>query len=238
MALELQNKFSTEIVHIDYRKIKPFQGGLKVQDDDEYRALKSSLEKRGVLGPMYVWKKPKTKTWYTFDGHQRLKVYNHEDATFDGKYEVPCIEVKAATEEQAREYLLALNGRYARVTEEGMIEFVGEMALESLSDIMLPDIGDLDFIGDFRAGRKAMAGDMLNLDEFGDEVAPDAAEVPDEIKNREPSLNDTAVLYFAVTYEQKQVCQNFLSSIKAANGHETLGESLYYVITEFQKQSK
>jgi hypothetical protein len=111
--------------------LKNFQGGLKELSLESADKLKQSILKHGFTAPVFVW------DGNILDGHQRLSVLRSmikSGYAIDG---IPVIEIKAKNKSDAAEKLLAINSRYARVTEDGLMTFLDEMEI---------DIWDIDYV--------------------------------------------------------------------------------------------
>ena len=80
------------------------------------------------------------------DGHQRIATT--KELLKDG-YEIdkiPVIEIEAKTESEVAEKLLLLNSRYAKITDEGLYEYINEFNLDLedfKADLEIPEI-DID----------------------------------------------------------------------------------------------
>jgi len=115
---------------IDYRKLKPLQGGLKILTDKNYGKLKSSLESKGVFAPLFVWRNGKEN--FLLDGHGRERLFRKEKPTFlDAKgketFEVPCVVIDAEDLEDAKQKLLLISSQFQSITQEGLDEFAADL---------------------------------------------------------------------------------------------------------------
>jgi len=118
-----------------------FQGVLKSLDVANFEKLKTSILKHGFTFPVMVWGKK------IIDGHQRTYVVNeliNDGYSID---DIPTVEIFAKNEKEAAEKLLALNSHYAKMTDEGFMEFVDmfELDLSDMPELELPDV-DLEAI--------------------------------------------------------------------------------------------
>lgn len=121
-------------------QLKTFQGNLKELHEDEYEKLKRSILKYGFSFPVFVWQ------GYMLDGHQRVFTVNKLLSEGYTIGDIPVVEIEAKDKTEAAEKLLVLNSHYAKITDEGLYEFVNEMELdfESLAgDLELSDF-DMD----------------------------------------------------------------------------------------------
>lgn len=121
-------------------RLQGFQGNLKTLGDAEFEKLKRQILKHGFSFPVFVWGDQ------ILDGHQRVFVAR---ALIDEGYsiaDIPVVEINAADRKEAGEKLLALNSHYAKMTDEGLNEFLHDMSIDVgaiAGDLELPDI-DMD----------------------------------------------------------------------------------------------
>ena len=126
--------------YIPIEKLQNFQGNLKDLRADELGKLKRSILKHGFSFPVFVWDD------FILDGHQRIFAVREllkENYTIGN---IPVVEIEAASKTEAAEKLLLLNSRYAKITDEGLYEFLAEHSVdlaEIKDDLVLPEI-DLD----------------------------------------------------------------------------------------------
>ncbi len=126
------------VIPID--KLKDFQGNLKTLERDEFEKLKRSILKHGFSFPVFVWKN------FLLDGHQRLFTVRELLKQGYTIADIPIVEVQAQDKAEAAEKLLRLNSHHAKITEDGLYEFLNEMSVDIsglVDDLTLPDI-DMD----------------------------------------------------------------------------------------------
>ena len=126
--------------YIPLGKLKAFQGNLKELRPDEFEKLKRSILKYGFSFPVFVWKNN------ILDGHQR--VFVTAELVKEGYQigDIPAVEIEAKDETEAAEKLLMLNSRYAKMTDDGLYEFLNthNVDIENMfADLELPEI-DMD----------------------------------------------------------------------------------------------
>lgn len=126
---------------INSNELEDLQGNLKDLDEKNYAKLKNSLETEGFIFPLFVWQHPVTELWYSFDGHQRLRVIQTE---IPGGVMLPYIQVQADTMIDAKRKLLLFNSQYGVVTKDGWDEFIADMADTSFVNDMTTFGGFLD----------------------------------------------------------------------------------------------
>lgn len=112
--------------NIDYSKIKPFQGNLKILSESNYKKLSKSFKEKGLFVPMFVWKKD--NEYLLLDGHGRERFFEKEKPVFidrNGKEtkEIPCVVIQAKNEKDAKQKLLLITSQFQTITQEGFDEF-------------------------------------------------------------------------------------------------------------------
>lgn len=120
--------------------LQAFQGNLKDLRAEELEKLKRSILRYGFSFPVFVWGDK------ILDGHQRVFAVREllKEKHTIGK--IPVVEIEAENETEAAEKLLILNSRYARITDEGLYEFLSNHSVDLTGikdDLVLPEI-DLD----------------------------------------------------------------------------------------------
>jgi len=118
--------------------LKNFQGNLKELRKPELEKLKRQILKHGFSFPVFLWGGDKI-----LDGHQRVftvKELISEGYSID---DIPVVDIDAATKKEAAEKLLAINSHYAKITDDGLYEFIdaNELDLSDFAgDLSLPEI--------------------------------------------------------------------------------------------------
>jgi len=149
-------------------KLKNFQGNLKTLPESELEKLKNSIVKHGFSFPVFVWQDA------ILDGHQRvyaLKKLLDEGYTID---DIPIVEIHAQNKAQAAEKLLILNSHYAKITEDGLYEFLSANELDIndiVSELNLPDFDMENFLSEYIEDQEETEG-LTDEDEI--------PEVPEE----------------------------------------------------------
>ena len=146
--------------YISIDKLKNFQGNLKELRKDELGKLQRSILKHGFSFPVFVWKNN------MLDGHQRIfatKELLKEGYTIS---DIPIVEIMASDRSEAAEKLLFLNSRYAKITDDGLYEFLNDFDLD-LNDMA----GDLEFPDiDFDRFMKGYVEDVDKISQIKDEL--------------------------------------------------------------------
>jgi len=132
--------------------IHPFQGNLKDLSKDNYAKLRKQILDLGFSSPIHVWKNTETKKYQTLDGHQRIRVLSEMKNAEKYKIpELPCVEVFADSEHQAKKKILALTSQFGEITSQGLFEFasLNNIGLDDLKDLRLPEIDMGKFEAEF-----------------------------------------------------------------------------------------
>ena len=134
----------TILIRCDYTELKPieeledFQHDLKKTTPAERRKLKDEIKHLGWTAPIYLWfdTQAKQKTNKILDGHQRLGASGELiDEGFviqnaDGDTGIPVIYIKADTEKEAADILLGYNTSFAKITPDGLANYVQRFDLD------------------------------------------------------------------------------------------------------------
>jgi len=127
----------SKYLHVD--KLKDFQGNLKSLSPEALEKLKRSILKHGFSFPVFIWNDS------ILDGHQRIFALNEliKDGYSIGN--LPVVEIEAEDEKEAAEKLLLINSQYARITDEGIREFIDSYNIDIESIVLDLEIPDIDF---------------------------------------------------------------------------------------------
>ena len=126
---------------VPWVKLEPLQGDLKELSKDNYARLRKVILEHGFSFPVFVWKD--SGKYKTIDGHQRLNVIKTlADEGYDIP-ELPVVWITAKDEQEAKKKILMAIGRYGKVTDDGLYEFLtkADLKIEDMRDaVELPDI--------------------------------------------------------------------------------------------------
>jgi hypothetical protein len=117
---------------IDFRKIHPMQGSLKIREKTDIDKIIKSIIEDGFSFPFFIWKEGSKN--YALDGHGRIKALTEMSKrayvldeknnliVIDGSppWEIPPLPttyIEAADINAAKKKLLKLNSRYGTITE-------------------------------------------------------------------------------------------------------------------------
>lgn len=135
-------------LNMSINDINNFQGELKELPDDRRANLRHEIESTGFAFAPHVWLNQSDKKYYLVDGHQRIAVLR--DMIADG-FEcpnIPVVEVKAASIEDAKIRVLQAIAQYGLVTNQGLYEFTATIKdiQERLKTINIPDFSASKFM--------------------------------------------------------------------------------------------
>jgi hypothetical protein len=119
-----------------------FQGDFKSRDIYDIENIITSLLKYGISFPFFVWRHEELS--YCIDGHGRksaLSLLRERGYTIPA---VPVVYLMANDQAEARHKFLRLNSRYGTMTEESILDFIGDIAID-FSELSIPDIFNIDF---------------------------------------------------------------------------------------------
>ena len=142
---------------ISFESLRNFQGNLKSLEKPQFDKLKRSIEKHGFSFPVFVWGDN-----LILDGHQRLFVVGEMLKSGFSIDPVPVVDIEAKNEKEASEKLLILQGRYGKITEDGLYEFIHNFDLdirEIEKDLELPDIDLSKFMAGYFDQEESEGGD-------------------------------------------------------------------------------
>jgi len=127
---------------IPLARLNAFQATLKQISGDNIERLKASILKYGFSAPIFIWRDQHGKV-YIMDGHSRMKALIELEKEGYTVPPLPVDVIEARTRKEAKQKLLLIVSAYGRITEGGVIDFVGESEID-LSDldglINLPDV--------------------------------------------------------------------------------------------------
>src|SRR5262249_40947564 len=138
-------------VNLDLTDLTPLQGGLKELTDANFEKLKQSILKHGITFPFFVWQSEGKN--YILDGTQRDRVLKKMANDGYGVPQLPCALIQAKDRKEAAQKILLNSSQYARLTEEGIYEFITTNDLDFEEMETLLELPALD-LGEFKEGWK------------------------------------------------------------------------------------
>jgi len=120
--------------YVSISNLKNFQGDLKELSKKEFNKLKKSIIKYGFSFPVFVWND------LILDGHQRVYVVLEMMKNGYTINDIPIVEIDAENEKEASEKLLLASSGYAKITNEGLYEY---LSVKDLDALILKDVLDL-----------------------------------------------------------------------------------------------
>lgn len=237
---------NVEFVHLDYRKLKLFQGDLKQVDKSEYKKLENSLKKKGNFDVIRVWLKE--KNYFILDGHTRVQFFKDKKVKFGESYEVPCVVIHADNEQDAKEKLLLLNAQYGEMTKDGLARFVGtEIPADWFETyVRFNHIDNFEWLKQVQGQQAMLTQDLISTPVImpintligkNDIITPisesDKVEeqVP-ELVGKTPAATDDGYSNFSIVmiHENKQKLDATLDAIKTEKGYEKREDALMYLV--------
>jgi hypothetical protein len=106
----------------------PTQDQLKELSQDNYAKLKNEILSEGFSFPFFVWQHNNENR--ILDGHhRRLVLIKMREEGYEIP-DLPCAIVKANNEKEAARKLLAVTSQYAKITDQGLYEFMNKFDIE------------------------------------------------------------------------------------------------------------
>jgi len=209
--------------YVPIESLKEFQGNLKTLQDSELEKLKTSILKHGFSFPVFVWNDQ------ILDGHQRVFATRELLKSGYAISDIPVVEIEAADKTEAAEKLLFLNSNYAKITEEGLSEFISKNALditEFVGGLELPEFDMESFISG------------LGLDD--DDIIGDGGEDPYTKKiiapNYEPSNEKPGIETLIDTKKRDELISEIeRSSLKGPVKNFLKESANRHVVFDYQK---
>jgi len=201
---------------VQWKSLKWLQSSkLKDIGDRGIEKLKNSLKENNFVQPFNVWQDSKGTIWI-LDGHHREKALTQLEAEgYKIPETLPANFISCKDKKEAAKMVLLYSSIYAKITNEGLGEFLDDFDLDLSNLVNEIDLPGLDF------------GDML-------------LEQEPKIKDgdREPfqSMN------FVLADEQAEKVKEILSRVKIQSdnyGNENSnGNALYSLAVEWEKSRK
>lgn len=132
-------------------EFKASQGELKYLSKDNYKKLKTAIEKNGFDIPLVAWEDENGQKWL-LDGHQRQHVLETEK----WNEPVPYIKLDAPDMQAAMKRLLQITSQYGTITQEGIDHF---MATYELPEVEMFETTNFDGIRFYDLGDEVQKAD-------------------------------------------------------------------------------
>lgn len=160
--MELTDKLLSRVIKTQPVSWRSFQfiqqDDFKELPNEAAKRLKTSIVENGFAQPFYVWEEPETGILFCLDGKHRsliLEELIREKVTVPDL--LPATFIQCSSKKEAAEFVLIFSSIYAKVTQDGLFDFVRlyELDFQSLKmTVDLPEFDEVDFMGLF-------AGDSL-----------------------------------------------------------------------------
>lgn len=115
------------------------QGNLKDLYDEDYARLRNSIIQFGFSFPIFFWEDKETNLKYIVDAHQRVRTLLKMRSEGIEIPPLPADPIFAKNKIEAKEKLLLLNSRYGKMTQEGYDEFISDIPMDDISDLLAID---------------------------------------------------------------------------------------------------
>ncbi len=138
----------TELV--DWRALLFIQNdNFKALDSAAEKKLQNSILENEFMQPFYVWLDETTGRMYCLDGrHRILALHKMAAANIAVPHLLPATFIDCADKKEAARLVLVYSSMYAKVTEQGLFDFLEqyELQYETLKDVIdLPGLDDIEF---------------------------------------------------------------------------------------------
>lgn len=133
-------------VDVRWRDLQFLQSdNFKALSADEEQKLKRSIIANNFSQPFYVWEEPETGIIYCLDGRHRTKaLHSLSSEGVEVPELLPATFIDCQNKEQAAKLVLQYSSSYAKVTEEGFLEFLESFSLDLPEVTEFISIPDLD----------------------------------------------------------------------------------------------
>lgn len=122
--------------------IEEFQGSLKKRTKKDINNIITSIEKYGFSFPFFIWNG--TGHNLCLDGHGRIQALCEMRKKGIDLPLFPVCYIEAKDEAEAKQKLLRLNSSYGTMTMDSVLEFMGDLELDS-DELCLPNGKQIEF---------------------------------------------------------------------------------------------
>ncbi|WP_448529159.1 DNA modification methylase [Raineya sp.] len=130
---------------IEWQKAQWLQKNLKELSDEKFEKLKESLKKYFFVMPFMVWQDQEGIIWI-LDGHHRQKVLNE---MINSGINIPeyldAVFIDCKNKKEAAELVLVYTSQYAKMTQQGLNDFLQNFNLDLLELKIAVDIPEFSF---------------------------------------------------------------------------------------------
>ncbi len=150
---------------INWKELKFIQNeNFKDLPEEAKHKLKASLVSNQFMQPFYVWEDATGVMWCLDGKHRTLLLDELIKEGIKVPYELPATFIECESKKHAAKLVLLFSSQYARVTQEGMFDFLKLNELDFLDlkdEIDIPDFSELRFEQKF-----SFTEDLANEDEL------------------------------------------------------------------------
>lgn len=151
-ALQEKNAISSRIVKTDlinWRELKFIQNdNFKELSEEAKHKLKASIISNNFMQPFYVWEDESGQKWCLDGKHRTILLESLINDGVKVPFELPATFIHCESKKDAAKLVLLFSSQYAKVTQEGMFDFLtlNELSFADLKgEIDLPEFSDLRF---------------------------------------------------------------------------------------------
>lgn len=142
MAKRIENRI-IESRLIEWQKLQFIQTDtFKEMSEVQFRKLVTSIQRNGFIAPFYVWEAPDGVLWCLDGYHRKLVMTELQGLGHPIPKTLPAVLVRCDNMAQARKLVLVFSSAFARITIDGLHDFVLS------NDILFADVkNEIDLPG-------------------------------------------------------------------------------------------
>ena len=134
---------------INWRELQFIQNeNFKELSNEAKHKLKASIVSNNFMQPFYIWEDQNGVRWCLDGKHRTLLLEDLINDKLNVPFELPATFIQCETKKDAAKLVLLFSSQYAKVTQEGMFDFLtlNELDFSELkSEIDLPEFSELKF---------------------------------------------------------------------------------------------
>lgn len=128
-----------------WRSLKFIQhDDFKSLSEEAENKLRTSIQANNFTQPFYVWQEPATLDVYCLDGRHRVRIlHNLAESGYDVPDELPAVFIQCQDKQDAAKLVLVYSSMYAKVTNDGLFDFLQAYDIDYLQmrdQVDMPDL--------------------------------------------------------------------------------------------------
>lgn len=157
---------------INWKELKFIQqDDFKELNQEAHDKLKASILSNRFTQPFYVWEEPETRIKYCLDGRHRVIILEElVSAGHEIPKLLPATFIQCSDKNEAARLVLVYSSIYAKITQQGLFDFIKEY------DLDYAEIKETIDIPEFSEARYEQKFDVYNTSNDLDEYEVDAGE--------------------------------------------------------------